>query len=108
MYFPNRELLSFLMVLAFPNASKMGLDPNNSPATLPTAPPALLTAAMYSITFLLASVFPAPLSPLIKTHWSWLPVPNSENTKKKKEKKKKKGKKKKCFVELVSCAYGIE
>lgn len=66
----NLELLSFLTVLAFPNASKMGLVWMiwSSRDALPTkALPVAPTLAKYPMTFLVFSVLPAPDSPLEKS-----------------------------------------
>lgn len=63
MYFPNRLELSFLFVLALPNASKMGLEKINLSLHFSTSPLWSVTSAMYWRTFLEASVFPEPDSP---------------------------------------------
>uniref|UniRef100_A0A224XXU1 Putative secreted protein n=1 Tax=Panstrongylus lignarius TaxID=156445 RepID=A0A224XXU1_9HEMI len=70
MYFPNLLELSFLVVFAFPNASKTGFDCNNLSFTVCTCPLLSDTVAIYSNTFLLASVLPEPDSPEIRMHWS--------------------------------------
>jgi hypothetical protein len=63
----NLELLSFLTVLAFPKASRMGLvwTTWSSRDALPDkAFPVAPTDAKYPMTFFVFSVFPAPDSPL--------------------------------------------
>jgi len=84
MNFPNRDELSFFNVRAFPKLSRRGLDdrtrssndaiaPFASPSSfllllvLSVVPLTLVTRARYCIIFFVASVFPAPLSPLIMT-----------------------------------------
>jgi len=73
MYFPKRDELSFLVVLALPNASRTGLVARiclstslaSSKETLVFPfPPAEggLTEAMYRMMNFADSVFPAPLS----------------------------------------------
>lgn len=57
----NRLELSFLNVLAFPNASRTELVCRTS-RSIPLLPP--LTVAKYCIAIFAVSVFPAPLSPL--------------------------------------------
>ena len=49
MYFPNREELSFLLVLALPNASRMSLDCSSTffARSISACPDTLVTAAMY-------------------------------------------------------------
>ena len=61
-YFPNREELSFFVVVAFPNASRSGLDSSSLSLTSATTE-CPLTLATYCRIFFDASVFPAPLSP---------------------------------------------
>lgn len=75
MYFPNREELSFLVVLAFPNASMMGFVANIC-SSVWLIPPGVVptfrlfgffgssTVAKYLIMYLALTVFPAPDSPL--------------------------------------------
>jgi hypothetical protein len=72
MNFPNLELLSFLTVLALPQASSTGLvwtilsSSEASPSLrLPDAP----MVAKYAMTFFVFSVLPAPDSPVIRIDW---------------------------------------
>jgi hypothetical protein len=88
MYLPKREELSFLLVLALPNVSRIAFDCSSTFFTLhkklfvgiktlhknelilfhlsiSCCPPALVTAAMYFIIIFDASVFPLPDSPLM-------------------------------------------
>ena len=67
MNFPNLDELSFLTVLALPQASRTGLvwtilssRPGSPSFLFPVAP----MDAKYEMTFLVFSVFPAPDSPL--------------------------------------------
>ena len=62
-YFPNLELLSFLVVLALPKDSKMGDDSRICSVTRFGV--ALFAAERYWVKSLVVSVFPAPDSPLI-------------------------------------------
>ena len=65
MNFPNREELSFLMVLAFPNASKIGLASKICCSIQECFP---LIAAKYCKMSFVLSVLPAPDSPEMTTH----------------------------------------
>jgi hypothetical protein len=64
MYFPNLLELSLRIVLAFPNDSNNGFA--SRICSVIRLLPFLLTAARYCITNFVASVLPAPLSPLKK------------------------------------------
>ena len=66
--FPKREELLFRTVLAFPKASSTGLLSRICCWILP-APPPCDRCIRYCRTILVASVFPAPDSPLIRTLW---------------------------------------
>ena len=63
MYLPKRLELLFLLVLAFPNASKTGFDWSNLSLTFSTVDRLPVDAAMNCKTFFEASVFPDPDSP---------------------------------------------
>jgi len=81
---PNRDELSFLVVLAFPKASSTGLESRMTSLTRCELPPAAAPARISSAlvrkrsTCFVASVLPAPLSPQMTTDWlcfvlrSWL------------------------------------
>lgn len=64
--FPNRLELSFLVVLAFPKASKTGFESKSLFLTLSISPFFSVTSEIYCNTFLDASVFPEPDSPARK------------------------------------------
>lgn len=66
-YFPNRLLLSFRGVLAFPKLSRSGVASRICSVTRLFG--ARLTAARYCITNLVDSVFPEPDSPEMTTTW---------------------------------------
>uniref|UniRef100_A0A6B0U5G8 Putative secreted protein n=1 Tax=Ixodes ricinus TaxID=34613 RepID=A0A6B0U5G8_IXORI len=66
MYLPNLLELSLRIVLAFPNASKIGLASRICCSIQECCP--LMAAKYCRISFVL-SVLPAPLSPLMMTHW---------------------------------------
>ena len=74
MNFPKRDELSFLSLLAFPNASRIALDCStrcsmddvSRPATCPESTFAE-RAARYCMMNFVVTVFPAPLSPLTST-----------------------------------------
>ena len=70
-YLPCRELLLFRSVLAQPKLSSSGLVARTMSLMLlmPVARPSPETAAMYCMMRLAASVFPAPDSPEMITHW---------------------------------------
>lgn len=64
MYFPKREELSLRLVFALPNASRTGLLPINLSFTCSTCFLYPVAAAINAKTFLDASVFPDPDSPV--------------------------------------------
>lgn len=64
----KREELSFLVVCAFPNASKTGLDKISKFLTFSTSLDMGVMLAKYLMMIFEASVFPAPLSPI--SHYS--------------------------------------
>jgi len=66
MNLPKRLELLFLVVLAFPNDSRIGLESTNCSSTCECLP---LRWARYDTISFVDSVFPAPDSPLITTHW---------------------------------------
>ena len=65
-HLPKRELLLFLMVLALPNDSTMGLHSSNCCSMSSPAP---LSSARYCSTSFVLSVLPAPDSPAMMTDW---------------------------------------
>ena len=67
---PKRLELLFRVVVALPKLSSTGLLCSSRSFTLTLVWPAGETAAMNSITFLAASVLPAPDSPETRMHWS--------------------------------------
>lgn len=68
MNFPNLDELSFFAVLALPNASKIGFEENIRFYNVLYLPPFIeFYEAIYFNSFLVDSVFPAPLSPLTTT-----------------------------------------
>lgn len=86
-YLPKRDELSLRTVVALPKLSSSGeasricsvtsdeedRDPAPPPDEVPPGILLLLTAARYCIMSLVASVFPAPLSPLMMTTCGWPP-----------------------------------
>lgn len=69
-YFPNRDELLFLNVFAFPKDSSSGFVARTMSLVCcmdESLPPD--TLAMYCIIRFAASVFPAPDSPEMMTHW---------------------------------------
>ena len=70
--FPKRDELLLRTVLAFPKASRMGEESTiirSMALCPPSASGPLLTVVRYWSTYLVASVFPAPDSPLMRTLW---------------------------------------
>jgi hypothetical protein len=69
MNFPNRDELSFLAVLALPNASSIGLEANICDSIEGRFPleAYFFSCVKYLIMCLAASVLPDPLSPLMMT-----------------------------------------
>ena len=72
MYLPNRDELSFRLVLALPKASRIAFDLSNMFLTRSTSdrPLALVVAAIYFMMIFEVSVLPAPDSPEMTMHES--------------------------------------
>ncbi len=67
----KREELSFLVVCAFPNASRTGLDMMSKFLTFSTSLAMGVILAKYLMMIFDASVLPAPLSPISNTVWHY-------------------------------------